>query len=49
MRPHVGGSVVMASATVFIAGQPAARQGDLVVEVQGPNPIRSGARTVMIG
>jgi len=49
VRPHIGGSVAMASATVFIGGQPAARQGDLVAEVEGPNPIISGARTVMIG
>jgi uncharacterized Zn-binding protein involved in type VI secretion len=48
-HPHIGGSVAMASATVFIAGQPAARQSDSVVEVQGPNPIVSGARTVIIG
>jgi uncharacterized Zn-binding protein involved in type VI secretion len=41
--------VAVGSATVFINGMPAARQGDQVVEAGGPNPIAIGAPTVMIG
>ena len=48
-RPHIGGTVTTASVTVFIGGHPVARQNDSVVEAQGPNPILSGARSVMIG
>ena len=48
-RPHVGGIVAAGSATVFIAGAPAARQGDLIVEAGPPNAIASGAATVLIG
>jgi uncharacterized Zn-binding protein involved in type VI secretion len=35
--------------TVKIGGMPAARQGDLVVEVGPPNAIASGETTVLIG
>ncbi len=47
--PHVGGMVAMGSVTVLIGGLPAARQGDIVVEAGGPNPIALGATTVLIG
>jgi uncharacterized Zn-binding protein involved in type VI secretion len=46
---HVGGVVSVGSNTVFIGGHPAARAGDLVVEVGGPNAILTGALTVLIG
>ena len=49
MRPHIGGTVATASATVLIGGHPAARQNDVVVEAGGPNPIVAGAQSVMIG
>jgi len=48
-KPHVGGVVAVGSTTVMIGGLPAARQGDMVVEVGPPDPIASGAPTVMIG
>ena|SRR5690349_4073456 len=48
-KPHVGGVVAVGSMTVMIGGLPAARQGDTVVEVGPPDPIVSGATTVMIG
>jgi len=47
--PHVGGVVAMGSTTVLIGGMPAARQGDMVVEVGPPNTIAMGEMTVMIG
>jgi uncharacterized Zn-binding protein involved in type VI secretion len=47
--PHVGGTVAAGSATVRIGGQPAARQSDVVIEAQGPNPIATGAIRVLIG
>ena len=47
--PHVGGMVAMGRVTVLIGGLPAARQGDIVVEAGGPNPIALGAPIVMIG
>jgi len=47
--PHVGGAVSIGSVTVRINGMPAARQGDLVVEVGPPNAIAVGAPTVLIG
>jgi uncharacterized Zn-binding protein involved in type VI secretion len=47
--PHVGGVVVSGSATVTIGGQPAARQGDSVIEAVAPNAIATGAATVLIG
>lgn len=49
LKPHVGGIVAVGSVTVTIAGLPAARQGDMVVEVGAPNSIAVGAPTVMIG
>jgi uncharacterized Zn-binding protein involved in type VI secretion len=48
-KPHVGGVVSVGSTTVFIGGLPAARMGDMVVEVGPPNSIALGAPTVMIG
>jgi uncharacterized Zn-binding protein involved in type VI secretion len=48
-KPHVGGVVAVGSVTVLIGGLPAARQGDLVVEVGAPNAIALGAPTVIIG
>jgi uncharacterized Zn-binding protein involved in type VI secretion len=48
-KPHVGGVVAVGSTTVMIGGLPAARQGDMVVEVGPPDSIASGAPTVMIG
>jgi uncharacterized Zn-binding protein involved in type VI secretion len=48
-KPHVGGVVAVGSATVLIAGLPAARQGDQVVEAGAPNAIVVGAPTVLIG
>lgn len=47
--PHVGGVVMMGSATVFINNLPAARQGDMIVETAPPNTIVMGCTTVMIG
>jgi len=47
--PHVGGLVASGSVTVRIGGQPAARQGDAIIEAQGPNSITTGARSVLIG
>jgi uncharacterized Zn-binding protein involved in type VI secretion len=49
VKPHVGGVVAVGSVTVMIGGLPAARQGDLVVEVGPPNAIAFGALTVLIG
>jgi uncharacterized Zn-binding protein involved in type VI secretion len=49
-QPHVGGTVLKGSLTVLINNQPAARQGDQVVEGGGgPNAIVAGAPTVLIG
>jgi uncharacterized Zn-binding protein involved in type VI secretion len=47
--PHVGGPVVVGSATVLVNGVPAARQGDTVVENGPPNGIVAGCPTVVIG
>lgn len=47
--PHVGGVVAMGSFTVLINNFPAARQGDMVIEVGPPNAIAMGCPTVMIG
>ena len=47
--PHVGGTAVAGSATVWIGGFPAARQGDQIVEAGPPNPIAGGLATVIIG
>lgn len=49
LKPHVGGLVALGSVSVMIAGFPAARQGDLVVEAGAPNAIAVGAPTVLIG
>jgi uncharacterized Zn-binding protein involved in type VI secretion len=49
VKPHVGGVVALGSVTVMIGGLPAARQGDMVVELGAPNSIVLGALTVMIG
>ncbi len=47
--PHVGGVVTMGSVTVFINNLPAARMGDMIVEIGPPNSIVMGAPTVQIG
>jgi uncharacterized Zn-binding protein involved in type VI secretion len=47
--PHVGGVVAMGSTTVMINSMPAAREGDMVVEVGPPNSISMGCPTVSIG
>lgn len=47
--PHVGGVVNVGSATVFINGMPAARQGDVIAESGPPNSIVGGAPSVLIG
>lgn len=46
---HVGGPVLSGSSTVRINGFPAARRGDLIVEVGPPNVIAAGCATVLIG
>jgi uncharacterized Zn-binding protein involved in type VI secretion len=48
-QPHGPGNLATASATVFICGMPAARQGDLLVDGGGPYPIALGEPTVLIG
>ena len=47
--PHVGGSVAVGSATVFINGSPAARMGDQIPESGPPNTVMAGETTVLIG
>ena len=47
--PHVGGVVALGSTTVFINSLPAARQGDMIIEVGPPNTIALGLPTVIIG
>ena len=47
--PHVGGMVLVGSATVLINGLPAARQGDMIIEGGPPNSIVMGENTVLIG
>lgn len=50
LPPHGPGVVVTPSKTVIIAGQPAARQGDTILEAVGPpNKIAMGCPTVIIG
>ena len=50
LPPHGPGVVITPSKTVIIAGQPAARQGDTILEAIGPpNKIAVGCPTVMIG
>jgi uncharacterized Zn-binding protein involved in type VI secretion len=48
-QPHVGGSVLIGSMTVLINNLPAARQGDVIIELGPPNTIVSGSVTVSIG
>jgi uncharacterized Zn-binding protein involved in type VI secretion len=49
-QPHGGGPVLKGSLTVLINNQPAARQGDQVVEGGGgPNAIAAGLPSVLIG
>lgn len=47
--PHVGGTVLVGSPTVFINGLPAVRLGDQIVESGPPNTIIAGEFTVLIG
>lgn len=48
--PHVGGPVLPAGCpTVLIAGQPAARLGDMLTCAGPPDSIVAGSSTVMIG
>jgi uncharacterized Zn-binding protein involved in type VI secretion len=48
--PHGPGVVITPSATVTIAFMPAARQGDTILEANGPpNTISMGCPTVIIG
>ena len=47
--PHVGGPIILGSATVLIGGQPAARMGDMATCVGPPDVIVMGAFTVLIG
>ncbi len=48
--PHVGGPVLPAGCpTVLIAGQPAARVGDMAVCTGPPDTITAGSGTVNIG
>ena len=48
--PHGPGVVITPSQTVIIAGQPAARMGDTILEAVGPpNKITKGEMTVLIG
>ena len=47
--PHAAGVVAVGSTSVLIAGFPAARQGDQIVEVGPPNAIVMGAVDVLIG
>jgi uncharacterized Zn-binding protein involved in type VI secretion len=46
---HVGGNVLVGSATVFINGAPAARMNDQILESGPPNIIMLGEVTVLIG
>lgn len=48
--PHGPGVVITPSKTVVVAGMPAARQGDTILEAIGPpNKITMGCPTVIIG
>jgi uncharacterized Zn-binding protein involved in type VI secretion len=49
LKPHVGGTVLIGSKTVFINGRPATRVGDMIVEAGAPNVIISGSPNVNIG
>ena len=48
-KPHVGGTIAVGSATVFVGGLPAARQGDTILEAGPPNTVLVGDPTVLIG
>jgi uncharacterized Zn-binding protein involved in type VI secretion len=48
-KAHAGGVVLAGSTKVFINGQPAAREGDLIIEAGPPNRISSGCSKVQIG
>jgi len=48
-KPHVGGVVIKGSSKVFINHLPAARQGDMIVEVGPADSISSGCLKVQIG
>jgi len=48
--PHVGGPIMPPGCpTVLIAGQPAARMGDMAICVGPPDVIVKGSATVLIG
>ena len=48
--PHVGGPVLPpGTATVMIAGQPAAKVGDMLTCTGPPDTIAKGSATVLIG
>jgi len=48
--PHVGGPVLPpGTATVIIAGQPAAKVGDMLTCTGPPDTISKGSATVLIG
>ena len=50
LPPHGPGVVIKPSATVIIAGMPAARMGDEMLEAIGPpNFVAGGCPTVIIG
>ena len=49
LKPHVGGTVLVGSKTVFINSRPAARVGDTIIEASFPNVIISGLPNVNIG
>lgn len=46
--PHSGGPVAAGSSDVFIAGMPAAREGDMLVCNGPPDKIASGSSSVTI-
>lgn len=49
-KPHVGGPVIPpGTPTVLIAGQPAAKVGDMLTCAGPPDSIIKGSATVMIG
>jgi len=47
-KPHVGGVILVGSATVLINNLPAARLGDTITETT-PNVVVAGCPTVQIG
>jgi len=46
---HIGGNVLVGSATVLINGVPAVRMNDQIIESGAPNTIMLGEPTVLIG